>query len=141
MATENGLKAVDLFQAMEEGKVKVVWIMSTNPMVSLPERDKIKRALSQCPLVVVSDCVSDNDTLALADIKLPATPWLEKNGTVTNSERRISRQRSVQAPKGQARHDWQIIADVAKSMGFSGFDYQHVSDVFNSQIVFLIFPA
>lgn len=130
MVTSAGKSAVAMFDAIEQGEIKAVWIMATNPMVSLPERDKIKRALSQCPLVVVSDCVSDNDTLALADIKLPATPWLEKNGTVTNSERRISRQRSVQAPKGQARHDWQIIADVAKSMGFSGFDYQHVSDVF-----------
>ncbi len=130
MVTSPGKSAVAMFDAIEQGEIKAIWIMATNPMVSLPERDKIKRALTQCPLVVVSDCVSDNDTLALADIKLPATPWLEKNGTVTNSERRISRQRSVQAATGQARHDWQIIADVAKSMGFSGFDYQQVSEVF-----------
>lgn len=130
MVTSPGKSAVAMFDAIEQGEIKAVWIMATNPMVSLPERDKIKRALTQCPLVVVSDCVSDNDTLALADIKLPATPWLEKNGTVTNSERRISRQRAVQAPTGQARHDWKIIADVANAMGFSGFDYQHVSEVF-----------
>jgi assimilatory nitrate reductase catalytic subunit len=130
MVTNAGKSAVAMFDAIERGEIKAVWIMATNPLVSLPERDKIKRALTNCPLVVVSDCVADNDTLAYADIKLPATPWLEKNGTVTNSERCISRQRSVQPACGEARHDWRIIADVANAMGFSGFDFQHVSEVF-----------
>jgi assimilatory nitrate reductase catalytic subunit len=130
MATIAGKNAVAMFDAIERGEIKAVWIMATNPLVSLPERDKIKRALTNCPLVVVSDCVTDNDTLAYADIKLPATPWLEKNGTVTNSERCVSRQRSVQPAHGEARHDWQIIANVANAMGYSGFDYQHVSEVF-----------
>ena len=130
MANATGKSAVAMFDAIECGEIKAVWIMATNPLVSLPDRDKIKRALTNCPLVVISDCVANNDTLAFANIKLPATPWLEKNGTVTNSERCISRQRSVQPALGEARHDWQIIADVASAMGFSGFDYQHVSEVF-----------
>ena len=130
MANAAGKSAVAMFDAIERGEIKAVWIMATNPLVSLPERNKIERALTNCPLVVVSDCVANNDTLAFANIKLPATPWLEKNGTVTNSERCISRQRSVQPACGEARHDWQIIADVASAMGFSGFEYQHVSDVF-----------
>lgn len=130
IADKEGYKAVDLFNAMDEGKIKAVWIMATNPVVSLPNREKIVRALKKCELVVVSDCVENNDTLSFADVKLPATPWLEKNGTVTNSERRISRQTNAIAPNGQAKHDWKIIADVATAMGFSGFDYSHVSEVF-----------
>lgn len=130
MASKAGYKAVDLFDAMDEGKIKAVWIMATNPMVSLPDRNKIERALKKCEFVVVSDCVQNNDTLSFADVKLPATPWLEKNGTVTNSERRISRQINAIPPNGQAKHDWQIIAEVANKMGYSGFKYSHVSEVF-----------
>ena len=130
IADNAGYKAVDLFDAIDEGKVKAVWIMATNPMVSLPNREKIAQALNKCEFVVVSDCVENNDTLEFADVKLPATPWLEKNGTVTNSERRISRQTNAIAPNGKAKHDWEIIAEVAIAMGFSGFNYSHVSEVF-----------
>jgi assimilatory nitrate reductase catalytic subunit len=127
---KQGHKAVDMFDKLASGEIKAVWIMATNPMVSLPDRGKIEAALKKCQLVVVSDCVEQNDTLAFADVKLPATPWLEKNGTVTNSERRISRQRNAVMPAGQAKHDWQIIRDVARAMGFDGFDFDDVSDVF-----------
>jgi len=130
MANKQGAKAIDMFDKIASGEIKAVWIMATNPMVSLPDRDKISAALKKCQLVVVSDCVEENDTLAFADVKLPATPWLEKNGTVTNSERRISRQRNAVAPAGQAKHDWQIICDVAQAMGFAGFDFNDVSEVF-----------
>ncbi|MBA6327058.1 nitrate reductase [Colwellia sp. MB02u-6] len=130
MADKAGYKAIDLFDAMDEGKIKAVWIIATNPMVSLPDGKKIARALNKCEFIVVSDCAENNDTLDFADVKLPATPWLEKNGTVTNSERRISRQTNAIPPSGQAKHDWQIIAEVATAMGFSGFDYSHASEVF-----------
>ena len=131
MADKPGYKAVDLFDEIERGKIKAVWIMATNPLVSMPNRNKIKRALEACELVVVSDCVERNDTTELADIVLPATTWSEKDGTVTNSERRISRQRGLVAAPGLARHDWQIICDVASKMGFAeAFDYQHPHDIF-----------
>jgi assimilatory nitrate reductase catalytic subunit len=130
IANEAGYKAVEMFEKVQSGEIKAIWIMATNPMVSMPERDKIAKALTQCPLVIVSDCVKDNDTLSYADVKLPATTWLEKNGTVTNSERRISRQRGVVDPPGEARHDWQIISSIAKAMGFAGFDYQHPHEIF-----------
>ncbi|KGJ91014.1 nitrate reductase [Colwellia psychrerythraea] len=130
IATEQGTKAVEMFDKIATGEIKAVWIMATNPMVSLPDRAKIAAAMKQCQLVVVSDCVEENDTLAFADVKLPATPWLEKNGTVTNSERRISRQRNAAMPAGLAKHDWQIIRDVAQAMDFDGFDFEDVSDVF-----------
>ncbi|MDE8602425.1 molybdopterin-dependent oxidoreductase [Marinomonas sp. RSW2] len=132
MATENGLKAVDLFQAMEEGKVKVVWIMSTNPMVSLPDTAQVRRALEKCELVIVSDCKANTDTTAMADVLFPATGWSEKDGTVTNSERRISRQRGLLPAPGEAKHDWWAICEVAKRLGFqSAFSYHNVHEIFS----------
>ena len=130
MPTEPGAKAVDMIEQMQAGKIKAVWVMATNPLVSLPDHNAVAKAFERCEFVVVSDCVADNDTLAYADVKLPATPWLEKNGTVTNSERRISRQRGALKPTGQAKHDWQIMSLVAQKMGFNGFDYQHPYQVF-----------
>jgi assimilatory nitrate reductase catalytic subunit len=128
LAKKEGLKAVDLFDAVESGKIKVLWIMATNPLVSMPNHEKIKQALLKCPLVIVSDCVASNDTLNYADVILPAQTWGEKSGTVTNSERRISRQRSFLKPFGQAKPDWWIISEVAKRMGFSeqfSYDSEH----------------
>ncbi len=135
IADKVGLKAVDMFDAIEQGKVKAVWIMATNPMVSMPNRDKIAKALEKCELVVVSDCVDKNDTLSVADVAFPATGWSEKDGTVTNSERRISRQRGLLPASGDTKHDWQIICDVAKAMGFEqGFDFSHPREIFNEYV-------
>lgn len=129
--SHQGAKAVDMFDLIKQSKIKAVWIMATNPMVSLPNRAEIAAALEQCEFVVVSDCVTKNDTLAYADVCLPATTWAEKNGTVTNSERCISRQRGVLAAPGEARHDWQALCDVAKAMGFhTGFNYTHPYEIF-----------
>ena len=131
MATQSGLMAVDMFDAIDEGKIKAVWIMATNPVVSLPNADKVKHALKKCDLVVISDCIDLTDTGDLAHVKLPATGWSEKDGTVTNSERRISRQRGLFQPAGNAMHDWQIICEVAKRMGFNeGFNYHHQAEIF-----------
>lgn len=131
MAQRNGLKAVEMFQAMERGEIKAVWIMATNPVVSLPDSDQVRRALKHCPLVVVSDCMAKTDTSELAHIQLPATGWSEKDGTVTNSERRISRQRALLPASGEARHDWQIICEVAQRMGFGdAFEYQSPWQIF-----------
>ena len=89
IATQAGLKAVDLFEAVESGKIKAIWIMATNPVVSLPNADQVKRALDACEFVVVSDICKETDTTQYADVLLPALGWGEKDGTVTNSERRI----------------------------------------------------
>ncbi|MFL6658958.1 MAG: molybdopterin-dependent oxidoreductase, partial [Massilia sp.] len=126
-----GLKAVDLFQAIEEGKVKAVWIMATNPMVSMPDANQVQRALEKCALVIVSDVVTNTDTNAFADVLLPALGWGEKDGTVTNSERRITRQRAFLPAPGEARADWRIIADVARRMGFDGFEFGSAAQVFD----------
>jgi assimilatory nitrate reductase catalytic subunit len=131
MADKGGLKAVDLFKAIEEGKVKSVWVMATNPVVSMPDADQVRRALEKCELVISSDIMQDTDTTAYADVLLPALGWGEKDGTVTNSERRISRQRAFLAAPGEALPDWKIMALFAQRMGYAGFDYTGQHDVFN----------
>ena len=131
LAAQPGLKAVDLFDALGAGKIKALWIMATNPVVSLPESERVRAALLQCELVIVSDCIENTDTTACADVLLPATGWGEKDGTVTNSERRISRQRALLAPAGEARHDWWIISEVAKRLGFAeAFRYDSAAAIF-----------
>lgn len=117
VARKPGLKAVELFEAVGDGRIKAIWVMATNPAVSMPRAETVRAALAKCPFVVVSDCMAQTDTTAFAHVKLPALAWGEKDGTVTNSERRISRQRALMAPPGQARPDWKIIADVATAMG------------------------
>ncbi len=131
MAQAPGLKAVDMFQAIADGKIKAVWIMGTNPVVSLPDADKVRAALLGCELVVVSDCVHHTDTTACAHILLPAAGWGEKDGTVTNSERRISRQRSFLPAVSEAKPDWWIITQVAQRMGFpKAFSYTKPAQIF-----------
>ncbi|MDB5969768.1 MAG: h16 [Hydrocarboniphaga sp.] len=132
IADKPGLKAVDLFDAIDEGRIKAVWIMATNPVVSLPDADKVKRALARCELVIVSDVIEKTDTTAFAHVLLPAQGWGEKDGTVTNSERCISRQRAFVAPLGEARADWWMLAEVARRWGFAAqFAYQDASDIFD----------
>lgn len=131
IAARPGLKAVDLFEAIHDGRIKAVWIMATNPAVSLPDADKVKEALQRCELVVVSDCVRRTDTNAFAHALLPAAAWGEKDGTVTNSDRHISRQRAFMAPPGDAKPDWWIISETAKRMGFgSGFAFESPHEIF-----------
>ena len=130
IARQPGLKAVDLFQAVESGKIKAIWIMATNPIVSLPDADQVKRALEKCEFVVVSDICLDTDTTQYADVLLPALGWGEKDGTVTNSERRISRQKAFLPAPGEAKADWWAISRVAKALGFRGFDFNNSHDIF-----------
>lgn len=126
-----GLKAVDMFEAVHRGDIRVIWIMGTNPAVSLPDSVRVREALARCPTVIVSDCVAHTDTTALADILLPAAGWGEKDGTVTNSERRISRQRRFLPLPGEVRPDWWIVSAVAGKLGFGGaFDYRQPADIF-----------
>ena len=131
IASGPGLRAVEMFEAVAEGRIKAIWIMATNPVVSLPDANRVRAALEACPFVVASDCMAETDTLALAHVKLPALAWGEKDGTVTNSERRISRQRPLFDPPGEARSDWRIVAGVATAMGFGdGFGWRGPAQVF-----------
>ncbi|WP_254276155.1 nitrate reductase [Halomonas sp. 3H] len=127
-----GHKALALFEAIERGEVQAVWIMGTNPAVSLPEANRVRRALARCPLVIVSECAAATDLLPYADIVLPAAGWSEKDGTVTNSERRISRQRGLLPPPGEARPDWWMLVEVARRLGFgAAFLYSHPAEIFD----------
>jgi len=117
LAERPGLKAIELFDAVLDGRVKALWVVATNPAASLPAIDRVRAALSACPFVVVSDCWP-TDTTAFAHVVLPAAAWGEKDGTVTNSERRISRQRPFRAPPGDARPDWWQFAEVGRRMGW-----------------------
>ena len=130
-ARREGLKAVDLFQAVEDGKIKVLWVIATNPVVSLPRAEAVRRALGNLELLVVSDNVLGADTVSLAKVRLPARGWGEKDGTVTNSERRVSRQRAFLPSPGEAQPDWWIICEVAKRLGHGhAFDYRSPAEIF-----------
>ncbi len=132
MARKEGLKAIDMFDAIASGKIKALWVMGTNPAVSLPRADDVRAALGKLDLFVVSENVASNDTVnAGAHVLLPAAAWGEKDGTVTNSERRISRQRAFLDLPGEARPDWWIVREVAIRMGFGeAFDYDGPAGIF-----------
>ena len=131
MATKPGLKAVDMFRAVADKRIKALWIICTNPAASMPEADAVRAAIAACDFVVVSDCSAETDTAKLAHVILPATTWGEKDGTVTNSDRTVSRQRSVLPKPGKARHDWDILADVGRRMGWpQAFDYTSPAQIF-----------
>ncbi len=130
MATKPGLKAVDLFRAVEQGRIKALWIMATNPAVSMPDAGRVRAALADCPFVLVSDVMETTDTGLHADVRLPAAAWGEKDGTVTNSDRTISRQRAVLPLPGEVKPDWWIVAQVAARMGWAdAFAYRHPADI------------
>jgi assimilatory nitrate reductase catalytic subunit len=132
IATHEGLKAVQMFDAVARGEIKALWVMGTNPAVSLPNADGVREALKKLELFVVSENVVSNDTVdAGPHVLLPAQAWGEKSGTVTNSERRISRQRTFLSAPGEARPDWWIMAEVAKRLGFgAAFSFGSVADIF-----------
>ena len=131
IARQPGLKAVELFEAVAAGRIKALWIMATNPVVSLPEADRVEAALKSCEFVVVSENTRHTDTARHAHVLLPATAWGEKDGTVTNSERRISRQRAFLPPPGEARPDWWIVSQVARRLGFAAaFAFAGPADIF-----------
>lgn len=111
-----GLSAIELFEAVRAGKIKALWIACTNPAQSLPDQQKVHEALAACPFVVVQEAFFTTETCRYADLLLPAASWGEKEGTVTNSERRISHvRRAVPAP-GEARADWVITCDFARRL-------------------------
>ena len=132
MAPREGLKAVQLFEAISQGKIKALWVMGTNPAVSLPDAGKVRHALRNLDALIVSDNVRANDTLSSgAHILLPAAAWGEKDGIVTNSERRISRQRAFLPLPGEAKPDWWIVSEVARRMGYgAAFSYACAADIF-----------
>src|SRR5438552_64915 len=132
IATHEGLKAVQMFEAIARGEIKALWVIGTNPAVSLPDADVVREALKKLELFIVSENVMANDTVAAGPhVLLPAQAWGEKSGTVTNSERRISRQRAFLPSPGECRPDWWMVSEVGKRLGYgAAFNFGSAADVF-----------
>ncbi|MGN6275179.1 MAG: molybdopterin-dependent oxidoreductase [Solirubrobacterales bacterium] len=113
-----GLAAVDLFEAVRAGEVKALWVVATNPAVSLPDSGRAQEALEAAELLVVQDAHHPTETGALADAVLPAAAWPEKQGTMTNSERRVGLVRKLLEPAGEALPDWEIFARLGRALGY-----------------------
>ncbi|MDQ3204770.1 MAG: molybdopterin-dependent oxidoreductase [Pseudomonadota bacterium] len=116
LPASTGLTAIELFEQVRSGKVKALWIACTNPAQSLPDQDAVRAALQACPFVVLQEAFRTTETAAFADLLLPAASWGEKEGTVTNSERRISHVRQAVVAPGEARPDWSITVDFAQRL-------------------------
>ncbi|WP_395351257.1 molybdopterin-dependent oxidoreductase [Variovorax sp. UC122_21] len=132
-----GKTAVEMFQAAADGEIRALWIACTNPAQSMPDQATVRRALERAEFVVVQEAFATTATCAYADLLLPATTWGEKEGTVTNSERRISRVRPAVPPAGEARHDWSIAAEFARRLearlgrAATLFPYENAESVWN----------
>lgn len=127
-----GLTATEMFDALITGSLKAIWIICTNPLVSMPDARKVEKALEMAKFIVVQDISKNSATLKYADVILPAAAWSEKEGTMTNSERRISYLSPVVSPPGEALPDSEIIIRFAHKMGFGhAFNYKTMSDVFD----------
>ncbi|WP_367752310.1 molybdopterin-dependent oxidoreductase [Flavobacterium sp. WC2430] len=125
-----GFTATEMFEALESGKMKAIWVICTNPLVSLPDSRRVEKALAKAKFVVVQEISHNADTAKHADLLLPAAAWLEKEGTMTNSERRISYlPKGINAP-GEALSDIDILLRFAKKMNFNGFNFNNTEEVY-----------
>jgi ferredoxin-nitrate reductase len=129
-----GLTAVEMFRALETGKLKAIWIAATNPMVSLPDLHQVRRALSRAELVIVQDAYHPTETSQLAHVLFPAASWAEKEWTSTNSERMVSFSERLIASPASARPDWEIIAAMGRQLGLAGFDLARRDEVWDEFI-------
>ena len=121
-----------MVEALEEGKVKVLWVAGTNPLASLPNTGRVRKALARAEFLAVQDAYHPTETTAVADLVLPAAQWSERGGTMTNSERRVCLLEQIGDPPGEALPDWQIICRVARSLGYGRhFDYADEEQIFN----------
>ncbi|MDR6567322.1 nitrate reductase [Chitinophaga ginsengisegetis] len=131
LSDKPGLTATEMFTALNDGRLKAIWIMCTNPLVSLPDARFAEAALQKAKYVVVQEISSKPETLRYADVVLPAAAWTEKEGTMTNAERRISYLTKVTDAPGEALPDAEIICRFAQKMGYHGFDYTNVSEIYD----------
>jgi len=131
---EPGLTATEMFEALNDGRLKAIWIMCTNPLTSLPNVRLAEQALKKAKFVVVQEVSNKPETLAYADVILPAAAWAEKEGTMTNSERRISYLNKIVEPPGEALPDAEIICRFARKMGYHGFDFKKSSEIYAEHV-------
>ena len=125
-----GLTATQMFEALDSGKMKAIWIVCTNPSVSMPNAELVDLALKKAKFVIVQDISSKSDTVKYADLVLPAAGWLEKEGTMTNSERRVSYLPKIVDAPGEALADNDIIIRFAQKMGYDGFEYGSFEEIY-----------
>ncbi|UXP31836.1 molybdopterin-dependent oxidoreductase [Reichenbachiella agarivorans] len=130
MPDKPGLTATQMFDALDSGELKALWIICTNPSVSMPDANLVDRALKKAKFVIVQDISYKSDTVKYADLVLPAAGWLEKEGTMTNSERRISYLPKVVDAPGEALPDNEILMRFARKMGYHGFDFETIQDIY-----------
>lgn len=126
-----GLTATEIFQGLESGRIKAIWVVCNNPLVSMPNLAQTQRALANAELIIVQDCF-ETETTRVADFVLPAAQWIEKTGTMTNSERRVMRTNQMATPPGEAKPDWWIFSRVAQSLGYtSGFNFERSEEIWD----------
>lgn len=130
ISAKPGLTATEMFEALEDGRLKAVWILCTNPLISLPDVRRAETALKKAKFVVVQEISNKAETTKYADVLLPAAAWIEKEGTMTNAERRISLLNKIVDAPGEALPDAEIICRFAKKMGYDGFDYNSSAEIF-----------
>jgi len=129
-----GLTATEMFEALNDGRLKAIWILCTNPLTSLPNARLAEEALKKAKFVVVQEISNKPESLAYADVILPAAAWAEKEGTMTNSERRISYLNKIIDPPGEALPDAEIICRFARKMGYKGFDFENSSAIYAEHV-------
>jgi ferredoxin-nitrate reductase len=131
IAPEPGLTVWQQIEAMEQGALDLWWVAATNPLVSMPSLDRVRAAVANCPLVVVSEAYAGTETEDVAHLLLPAAQWSEKEGVMVNSERRVTLCRAFRQPPGKARPDWSIFAELGRRLGFEEqFSYTSAAEVY-----------
>jgi ferredoxin-nitrate reductase len=132
IAATPGLAVWDQIEAMERGALGLWWVAATNPLVSLPSLNRVRAAVANCPLVVLSEAYAGSETASFAHLILPAAQWSEKSGVMTNSERRLTLCPGFRDPPGLARPDWAIFAELGRRLGFvEQFSYGSAAEVFD----------
>lgn len=134
LSEKPGLTATEMFTALHDGRLKAIWIMCSNPLVSLPDARFMEAALQKATFVVVQEISNKPETLRYADVILPAASWTEKEGTMTNAERRISYLKKMNDAPGEALPDAEIICRFAQKMGYHGFDYTNPGEIYNEHV-------
>ena len=131
IAASPGLAAWQQVEAMERGELDLWWVVATNPLVSMPNLERVKAAMARCPLVVVSDAYADTETAHYAHLLLPASQWSEKAGAMTNSERRVTYCPAYRPRHGQSRPDWEVFAELGRRLGYAQqFTYSSSAEVY-----------
>ncbi len=129
ISPQPGLTSGEIIASLESDQLGLLWIVATNPAVSMPDLERVKRALGRSPFTIYQDAYYPTETAEFAHLLLPAAQWAEKTGTMTNSERYVTLCPALRRPPGEAKADWEIFAQVAKQLGFAGFDFASAAQV------------